>query len=86
MTLRISCNNRHIKCIANQTIKLPVNIDTKYTISGKTEYENNVGTFTTTLQAVGGASTSITHKIKSDTLTMSASGDILTADLVWGTF
>lgn len=76
----------HVTGIANQTIKLPANVDTKYTISGSTGYKDNIGTFTTTLQAVGGAATSITHKIKSNTLTMSASGDTLTADLVWGTF
>lgn len=76
----------HVTGIADQTIKLPANVDTKYTIGGSTGYENNVGTFTTKLQAVGGVATSITHKIKSDTLTMSATGDTLTADLVWGTF
>lgn len=76
----------HVSGIANQTIKLPIPVDTKYTIKGSTGYKDNIGTFTTTLQAVGGAATSITHKIKSDTLTMSATGDTLTADLVWGTF
>ncbi len=76
----------HVTSISDQTVKLPANIDTKYTISGKTEYADNVGTFTTTLQAVGSTSTSITHKIKSDTLTMSVSEGTLTADLVWGTF
>lgn len=76
----------HVTGITNQTIKLPAIVDTKYTIGGSTGYKDNIGTFTTTLQAVGGAATSITHKIKSDTLTMSATGDTLTADLVWGTF
>lgn len=76
----------HVTGIADQTIKLPANVDTKYTIGGSTGYKDNIGTFTTTLQAVGGAATSITHKIKSDTLTMSATEDTLTVDLVWGTF
>lgn len=77
----------HVTSVSNHTMTLPASIDTKYKLSGTTAYASNVGTFTTTLQTTaGGEITTATHKIKSSTLTMSASGDTLTADLVWGTF
>lgn len=77
----------HVTSISNHTMTLPASVDTKYKLSGSTTYKDNVGTFTTLLQTTeGGEMTGATHKIQSSTLTMSASGDTLTADLVWGTF
>jgi hypothetical protein len=80
----ITVNNGHVTGYANKVITLPK--DTTYSVAGAVANANNVATYTTTLTASTGDSTSSVVKITSDNLKVTSSSNTVTMNLEWGSF
>lgn len=80
----ITVNNGHVTGYANKVITLPK--DTTYSVAGAVANANNVATYTTTLTASTGDSTSSAVKITSDNLKVTSSSNTVTMNLEWGSF
>lgn len=83
----VTLSNGHVDSYKVTTITLPEDKDTTYDLGGTATVADNVATIKTTLTAAGSAEADVVdYKLASETLTLTASENVVNVEMVWGSF